>query len=327
MFDIITFGSATYDIYLKSPKFAPFSAKGFVAGQGMCLPAGSKIEVEGVSIFSGGGGTNAAATFKNQGFKTAYCGMVGDDFCGDLVMQDLKKRGIDVSLMKKTQEKATNLSVFLTQPGKDRTILVYRGASDIFTKKDISWTKIKSTKWVYLAPFGGKLAGLTDDLVRFAKKNNIKVALNPGYNQLTLPHKVLAGILAKIDILILNREEASRLTGIPYRKEKEIFKEIDKLCPAIAIMTKGAEGVVISDGQYLYRAPSLGTKVLDNTGAGDAFGAGFVSGMMQKNNIVFAIQLAMANSGQNLTKWGAKDGLLKKNESWPKVKVSKEKCL
>jgi len=250
--------------------------------------------------------------------------MVGADFCGQLILKDLQERGINVSFMKRTKDKATNLSVFLTYPKKDRTILVYRGASDVLSKKDIPWSKIKNAKWFYLAPFGGKLAGLTDDLVRFAKKNNIKVALNPGYNQLTLPAKTLAGILAKTDVLILNHEEASVLTKIPYQKEKEIFRKIDELCPGIAIMTKGKEGAVVSDGKYLYRASSLRLSELDHTGAGDAFGSGFVSGMMQKNDIVFAIQLAMANSCFNLTKWGAKDGLLTKSQAWPKTRVSKE---
>ncbi len=90
-------------------------------------------------------------------------------------------------------------------------------------------------------------------------------------------------------------------------------------------MTKGKEGAVVSDGKYLYRATSLKPKGVDGTGAGDAFGSGFVSGMIQKNNIIYAIQLAMANSGFAITKWGAKEGLLIKSQKWPKVKVQKEK--
>ena len=92
-------------------------------------------------------------------------------------------------------------------------------------------------------------------------------------------------------------------------------------------MTKGKEGVVVSNGEYLYRAGSLGLKMVDGTGAGDAFGSGFVSGIIEKNGIVFAIQLAMANSSNAITKWGAKEGLLKKGQKWQKVKAVKELCL
>ncbi len=252
--------------------------------------------------------------------------MVGFDCFGNLIIEELKKLKIDTNFIRKTKRKPTNLSFFLAYPGEDRTILVYRGASDILSKKDIPWGKIRDTRWVYLAPFSGELANLTEDLVSFAKRNKIKVALNPGYNQLTLSSKALERILNQVDVLILNREEASLLTKIPYQKETEIFRKIDKLCPGIAIMTKGREGVVVSDGRHLYRAKSLGLKGVDGTGAGDAFGSGFISGIIKKNSIIFAIQLAIANSGYAITKWGAKEGILNKNQKWRKVKVVKEKC-
>jgi len=343
-YDIITFGSASRDIYLISKKF--------IAGRDIQIAVGTKTELADLFFASGGGGTNAAATFANQRLKVAYCGQLGQDYFGNLIVKELKKLRIGTDLIKKTRSKSTNLSVFLAFPGQDITILVYRGASDLLSRKNIPWPKIKNTRWFYLAPFSGQLAKLTEDLVNFAKKNKIKVALNPGYNQLTLPKPVLKRILNKIDVLILNREEASLLTKIPYHvdevplssspllrkrssaKEKEIFKKIDKMTNGIAIMTKGGQGVVVSDGKYLYRAPSLylkivnsgGLKFIDGTGAGDAFGAGFVAGMIQKDDIVFAIQLAMANSGYVTTKWGAKEGLLKKGQKWPKIKVTKEPC-
>lgn len=303
MLDIITFGSAAEDIYVKSKKF-------LFKGRDICVRVGTKNEVEGIMLFSGGGGTNASATFAKQGFKTAYCGQVGSDVFGDLAVEELRRLGVDASFVKRAKDKPTNVSVFLTHPGKDRTILVYRGASDELSKKDIPWQKIKNTKWFYLAPFSGKLANLTDDLAAFAKKNNIKIAFNPGYSQLSLSKPILKRILAKIDVLILNKEEAARLTG------EEEFE-------GVTIITKGADGVEVSDGQYLYKAGSLGLKAVDTTGAGDAFGSGFVAGLLQKNDIVYAIQLAMANSGYAITQWGAKTGLLEKKQKWPKVRVSK----
>ena len=324
MFDIITFGSANQDIYLESEKFLPVLGKDFATGKGICLPLGSKIEVRESFLTSGGGGTNTAATFARQGFKVAYCGMIGDDSMGELVIDELKKYGINTSLIKKTKKTSTNISVILMQPGNDRTILVYRGASDFLSKKDIPWDKVKKTKWLYLAPFAGKLTGVTEELVSFAKKNNIKVALNPGYNQLTLPKPVLHNILKKVDVLILNQEEASLLTDTPYQKEEEIFRKIDKLCPRIAIMTKGKEGAVVSDGKYRYYAKSIGKELVDGTGAGDAFGSGFISGLIKKNDVTYAIQLAMANSGFAVAEIGAKEGILRKNQSWPKTKVFKK---
>lgn len=320
MYDVITFGAGSQDIYLRSEKF-------FAAGKDICVPAGSKNEVEDMMMFSGGGGTNTAATFANQGLRAAWCGQVGEDCFGNLIIAELKNFKIDTQFIRKAKNKLTNTSVFLTYPGKDRTILVYRGASDDLGKKNIPWRIIKQARWFYLAPFSGKLASLTEDLINFAQKNKIKVAWNPGYNQLKFSKPIFERILRKIDILILNKEEASELAKISYKEEKEIFNKIDKMTKGIVIMTKGGEGVVVSDGKYLYRAPALGLKFIDATGAGDAFGSGFVAGMIQKNDIIYAIQLAMANSGYNITKWGAKEGLLGKNQKWPKTKVAKELCL
>jgi len=324
MYDVITFGSATRDIFLRTKNLNVREGE-TITGKEICLPFDSKIEVEGFFVRSGGGGTNAATTFRNQGFKVAYCGMVGKDETGEAIIKELKSRGIDVSLVRQTEERQTNRSVIINASAWIRTNLVYRGASELIKKSDIPFNKIKA-KWFYLAPFPGKNPKLFIDLIDLAVRQKIKIALNPGMAQLSLPPKTLFGILKKTDILILNQEEASFLTKIPYSKEKEIFREIDQICPGIVIMTKGEEGVTVSDGKYLYRAPSLKiSNPLDPTGAGDAFGSGFVAGFMKTGSINYAIQLAMANSGLCLREWGAKEGLLKSGERFPKVKVIRKK--
>ncbi|MFH1462473.1 MAG: carbohydrate kinase family protein [bacterium] len=326
MYDIITFGSASRDIFLRSKKFREIDNKGFIAGKGLCLPAGSKIRIDDIHFSPGGGGANTAVTFVNQGFKTAFCGMIGDDPAGNDIVKELKGKKINTEFVFRTKAKATNQSVVLSFSPKERTILVYRGAAGELSEKDIPWSKLKS-KWFYLAPLSDKMVKLFEKLIDFAKRNKIKVALNPGNAQLALPKEQLKRILRKVDILILNKEEASLLTGIPYQKEKEIFQQTDLLCPGITIMTKGSEGAVVSDGKYLYRAPSLRPKAVEGTGAGDSFASGFLSGFIQKKgNIEYAIQLAMANSAACLQSIGAQNGLLKKTDSWKKTKVEKETC-
>lgn len=327
MYDIITFGSATRDIFLRSKNFKIVGEKKFITGKGICLSLGSKIEVENIYFLTGGGGTNTATTFAHQGFKTAFCGMIGKDLAGKEIKEELNKNGIDARFVLVNPQKPTNQSVILfSSKEQERTILVYRGASTQLTKKDIPFERLK-TGWFYLAPLAGKAAQLTEAIVDFAVSNKTKVALNPGNSQLTLPQRTRERIFAKIDILILNQEEASLLTKIPYKKEKEVFKKIDEICPGIAIMTKGPDGVVVSDGEYLYSARPPETRVVDRTGAGDAFGAGFVSGFIRSHgDIEFAIQLGMTNASACLEKIGAKAGLLKKRQKWQKIKVQKKRC-
>jgi sugar/nucleoside kinase (ribokinase family) len=166
------------------------------------------------------------------------------------------------------------------------------------------------------------------DIVDFAKKNNIKVAVNPSKQQLSLPEEQLKNIFKKVDILFLNQEEASFLTKIPFEEEQNIFKKIDEICPGIAVMTRGGEGTVASDGKYLYSAlPDPDRKIVDTTGAGDSFASGFLTDYIKYNgDIEKAIQLGLANSAANLSEVGAKTGLLDKNSKFNRVKVLKEEC-
>lgn len=327
MFDIVTFGSATRDIFLESKTFKVVGEKKFLTGKGLCLSLGSKLEVEDIVFATGGGGSNTAATFANQGFETAFCGMVGDDQAGQEIINDLDDFGVDTNFILKSKTKKTNQSVVLESPAsRERTIIVYRGASGDLSKADIPLEKLKA-KWFYIAPLSGTLCNLFEYLVDYAVKNDIKVAVNPGNCQLKMPIVKLQKILNKIDVLFLNQEEACMITKTEYNKEKHIFKKIDEMCPGIAVMTKGPEGVMVSDGKHLYCASSPKVKVVDATGAGDSFASGFLSGLIQaNNNIEYAIQLGIANSVSCIQKVGAKNGLLKKGQVFKKAKVLKEHC-
>jgi len=222
----------------------------------------------------------------------------------------------------------------------------------LLSRDDVPWRKIKKTRWFYLAPLTGLScphtkvsaetsgvgvnATLFEELVDFARVNQIKVAVNPSKQQLSLPPEKLKSILQKIDILFLNQEEASYLTKIPFEQEVDIFRKIDEICPGIAVMTKGGDGVVVSDGKFLYSAkPDPNRKVIDTTGAGDSFASGFLSDYIRYGGdtsaslsagIEKAIQLGLANSAANLSEIGAKTGLLDKNSEFTGVVVSKEEC-
>ncbi|MBM3206041.1 MAG: carbohydrate kinase family protein [Candidatus Staskawiczbacteria bacterium] len=333
MYDIITFGSATRDIIVKPKnltvlKYNPAGSNSStenIESTGVCFPLGSKIDVEQINFMSGGGGTNTSATFAKQGFKTAFFGGLGEDLASQEIIKELKNLKINTGLIQKSNEKPTNHSIVILDSNKERTILAYRGASEVLSKNGINFGKLKA-KWFYLAPLSGQMCKAFEEIVDFASKNKIKIAANPGMAQLSLPH--FYDIAKKIDILILNQEEASFLTKITFNREADIFRKIDEICPGIAVMTKGGEGVVVSDGKQIFKAkPNEKREVVDTTGAGDAFGAGFVSGFIHsKGDIEYAIQLGMANSEECISQIGAKNGLLKKGENFTRVEVLREEC-
>jgi ribokinase len=329
MFDIVTFGSATRDLFLKSKDFKTLKSKEFITGQGLCFNLGSKIYLDDLFFATGGGGTNTAVTFAGQGLKTAYVGRAGDDPGGKAILDELDKfriRGF-VSVDRKIK---TAYSIILSVSKKERTILVYNGACHYLTTGEIPFKELKS-KWFYIAGLSGESKETLLPIISFAKKNKIKVALNPGAAQLSLGLSGLKDILTTVDVLILNQEEGARLAGLAFEKEKEIFRKLDKYVKGIVVMTKGPKGVVVSDGKYIYSAGTFEERrYIDRTGAGDAFGSGFVSGLVRFGKVEEAIRLGSANGTAVVEELGAKNGLLTKNRyekevRWKKFKIIKNK--
>lgn len=328
MFDVVTIGTATRDVYLKSGGFKVIKNKKFLTGLGQCLDLGFKNEVSDIFFTTGGGATNAAVTFARQGLKTAIATMVGDDPGGQAAIAELEKEKVSADFIKKMKNFVTAYSVLLLMPAGERSILVYRGAAEHLELKDIPFDKIK-TKWIYLAPLGGNLAKLFEPILTFAAKNKIKVAVNPSAAQIKMGIKKLGPLLKKVDIFILNREEASLLTGFPYAKEKEIFKKLDEHVPGLAVMTEGPKGVWVSDGKNLWKAGIYPEKkITDRTGAGDAFGSGFTVGYILTRDVEYAIKLGSANATSKVEHLGAKGGLLYKEDfnspRWKKLQIQKK---
>jgi sugar/nucleoside kinase (ribokinase family) len=326
IYDVITFGAASRDIFLNAKKFSVGDFKKDHIEKEILLPFGHKIEIDEIHFHSGGGGTNSATTFIKQGLKTAFCGVIGKDLEGDQILKELKNKKIETEFIVRNNQKPTNVSIIFSTP-KNRTILIYRGASEFLSIKQIPWSKIKNTKWFYLAPLGKELLKTFKELINFAKDNQIKIMVNPSIFELKLNSKDLERLLKKIDILILNQEESQMLVKDNTLKEEKLVKKIKNIFPGILlIVTNGEKKIFVSAEKFLYSALPPKQKVIDTTGAGDAFGAGFLSGYIKtKGNIVYSIQVALANSANCIQKWGAKEGLLNKNQKFKKIKVKKEK--
>ncbi len=320
MFDVITFGSATKDIFLRSKESVVLDSDKFATGRGVCFSLGSKVKADEVYLTSGGGGTNSAATLALQGFNTAYCGKIGRDDAGLKVLKELEERGVNTDLVSSTDEKPTNHSVIIDVMEIDRTILVYRGASDYHGEKDIDFENLKS-KWFYLAPFSESSIPLFNLLIDYADKNGIKVMANPSKAQLS--DENIKILLDKIDILLLNAEEAVILTNESIEDDNELIKKTANLCKGVTLITQGVNGVVAHNEGIFYRSKPIIPEADDKTGAGDSFGSGFLSEYMRTNDVEKALQFGTANSTACLQKLGAKNGLLKKGEEYQKNPVIK----
>jgi len=280
-YDIITFGSASEDIFVFSKEF--FDKK-------LCFSLGDKVEMDKILIRTGGGGTNVATTFAKQGLKTAYCGSVGKDYAGFSMLLDLKRSGISTEFLSSLKGRTTNHSVILSKKEKGKVILVYRDASG-YLPKDFSLKELKA-KWFYLAPLSGEFAKKTKDILDHAKLYGIKIALNPSKEQIKLFKKDIKGILSKTDVFIVNEKERKFLFGdISIEK---IFKEISPYSKGI-LASGDKKGAYFLNDKNIYRTDFSKTKITDLTGAGDAFGSGLTAGLIKGLDMIQAIQLSNAN--------------------------------
>lgn len=321
MYDIITIGGATRDVFLLSDKFTFLHSRQFETGVGECVSFGTKIDLNNVVFTTGGGATNTATTFANLGYNTAAVCRVGEDPAGRDLLADLKTHQIKTELVKKVAGGQTAYSTLLTAPNGERTALVLRGVSATFSEKDISWGKIK-TNVLYLTSLGGNFL-LSKKIIEKIKTPGVLVAWNPGRGELKKGLAAFKKILPKVDIFNVNREEAELLTK---KKEiKDMFATLNRKT-GITVITDGPRGAYAVVNGKIWHAATTGVRSISSTGAGDAFSSGFVAGYLRYDEVKKALAVGMVNAEGVIQKIGAKAGLLK---NWPaekqleKVKITR----
>ncbi len=308
MVKMLTIGAAVQDVFLShSPELKPVSDK--TADEFFLkIELGSKNDVNNINFSTGGGATNAAVTFARQGLEVQFMGTIGHDPAGNAVLEDLDKEGVDTSKISFSDKYNTGYSVVLLASTGERSFLTYRGAS---THYDINNFDLAGTNadWLYVSSMAGCMDAL-DNIFSQAKQLGMKIFFNPGKNELRQIPKLKA-LLEDVDVLSLNHEEAQLIV-----EGQELEELVRKLLHyvSVAIVSDGPNGVIATDGDTIVRAGMYeDVKVIDRTGAGDAFGSGFLSkwaiGKSLKDSIVFA----SANSTSVVRKIGAKAGILHKD--------------
>lgn len=310
MYDFITVGSGTVDVFVRTSKKGT-ELKADKKHVDVCFQIGQKILVDFIEHHTGGGGTNTAVAFSRLGFKTAWLGKLGNDNNSKIVKSALKKEKVDV--LAKSAKGETGYSVILTELNKNRTILAFKGINDKLKQTEVPWRKLK-TKWFYCSSMMGSSFGTLKKVVAHAKKNNIRYAFNPSMYVARQGLKKLGPIINDCDILVLNKEEATALAGKKTAPLNTLLKTLQRHAK-IVVVTDGAKGAVAYNGINKYTIKARKIKVVETTGAGDAFAAGFVAGIVRYNDIAKAMKLGIAESESVITHIGAKADLLTKRKA------------
>lgn len=318
---IICIGRATQDVFLSG---SAITAKRDVRTKDYVeqFPLGAKIEIDNVHFDTGGGGANAAVTFARSGFQASFVGKIGRDPAGREVLRVLHLEGVSGGQVVFDKSLATGYSVLLVATNGERTILNYPGASGALTAKDIAFRRLEAD-WLYISSLGGNIDLLTK-ILKHANNHGISVALNPGGDEIEQAAKLKA-LLPLVTVLLANREEYERIFGAG--EPSELLGKAAGMVE-YAILTDGPKGSwAANDGKMYKTGQYKNVKVVDRTGAGDAFGSGFVAAIARGDSIEFALTLASANSTGVVEKIGAKAGILhasaQKRLKKMKIEVSK----
>lgn len=300
MYDIITVGSATIDIFLRSDGFVINDR-----GQEVLTLSGGKIEVGEKVVAVGGGGTNTAAGFSRLGLACACVGRFGNDWAGNWLKENLEQETFDKQYLKQINNEETDLSTILLSPTGERIILTFRGRTRV-DKATFPFNVLSETCWLYLASLEGNV-DLLSEIIDQSRKHRVSVVLNPG--NLELKQKdLLRKTFSKIKVLIVNEEEAKFFWGGEY------LEALEKSGPEVVVVTCGKKGAYFYQNDQIFKVPALEGEVVDATGAGDAFSTGLVAGLIWGYSPRKAVQAGMIEALSVIGKIGPKEGLLTKKE-------------
>lgn len=302
MYDIITLGSASMDVLVKTKEEKANHNSYF----NLAYHLGDKVLIDKLFFSTGGSGTNTAVAFSRLGLKTAFIGVVGTDSNGSAILDELKNENVD--FLGNIKSGNSGFSVVLTQ-GKDRTILVHKGVNNDLSLHDIRLNLFNSS-WLYVSTMLEKSSETTKKLISIAKKRNMKIATNLSIYLAKLGLKKLKFILESSDILILNKEEAKALTK--KQSISEMIHSIATYCKGIIVITDGVNPIHAYHWKKNYTKKITPVKAIDSTGAGDAFASGFVYGIIKEKDLETSLEYGCKESLSVLKEPGAKNTLLKK---------------
>lgn len=253
----------------------------------------------------GGVEANFISNCAKLGLKTAFVGGCGDDILGLKYYFDLMASGVEPYLVSDKGEK-TGLLICLVTSDKERTFLVYPGPAEKFLPGKLDKKVIKDSKYLNMSAFTlASSPEMFEEVFKVAKDYKTKIYFDlADKNVVKRNKKKLEDFLSdKVYVLFANEEEGEAFTG-----ESDHNKAVKELLnySEIAVLKLGEKGSLVSDGKITHHEPAILGNVVDTTGAGDAYGAGFLYGLFKTNKIKTAARYGKIVATEVIRKEGAR---------------------
>lgn len=277
-----------------------------------------------LEIHAGGCANNVAIALARLGIPAGAMGKVGKDAFGDLILQGLADDNVNTVGMRQDTNARTSFTFVAIASDGERTFYHYIGANGELCEADLDWELIKSVKILHIA---GALVMPSFDgapmanVLQKAKALDITTALDTAYDATGKWMETLEPCLPHIDIFMPSIVEAQHLTGLSEYREITQFLR-DNYGIHTIVIKMGENGSYTSTPEAEYLAPVYPVSVVDATGAGDAYAAGFLAGTLMNWDLKATAELASATGAACVTAIGTTAGIQNLQET---LKISRQR--
>lgn len=265
------------------------------------------IDMEKSRMSGGGSGGNTVTALSQFGGKGFFSALVAKDTLGNFFLQDLERNGVDTNIKyEDCPEGHSGRCLVMTSPDAQRTMNTFLGVNSFFDPNHLDEAAIRNSQYAYLEGYlvaSPKGLEAMKETKRIAEKHNVKVALTfSDPSMVKYFSEQMKGIVgASVDLLFCNDEEAMIYTGTnDVDDAREKLKDIAKRF----VITLGANGALIFDGDTFIKIEPYKTTAVDTNGAGDMFAGAFMYAITHGHSWAEAGKLASLAASKVVSQWG-----------------------
>jgi sugar/nucleoside kinase (ribokinase family) len=255
--------------------------------------------VEHTGLFSGGCANNTALTLAKLGVPVEIVTAVGRDEFGDFLVRNLARAGVGTAHVRRDSERHTAVSIVLVNQDGERSFLHHPGANGGLRDEHFPQSLLAQARVLHI---GGALllkeldgAPMAELLTR-ARAAGATVTLDTTFDRFGTGLRLLGPSFPLLDVFLANEREATALSGLTTPEDCAAFF-LDRGCKA-TVIKMGEHGCLLATGSERRRLPAFSLPVVDTTGAGDAFAAGFVAGLVNGRSLEDCARLGCAAGGR-----------------------------
>jgi ribokinase len=291
-FDVVGFGALNLDKLFKVNRLAGAEEESFV---------------ESVHETCGGSAANTSVGLARLSCKVGFIGKIGSDGDGDTQVAEFKKEGVDTNgIICSKQGKSGSVLGFVDKKG-ERALYINSGINDTITADEINKAYVAQTKFLHLTSFVGERSFQTQMKLLESLPKAVKISFDPGMLYARRGLAQLEPIIRKAYSVMPNRGELELITGY-----SDYVKGADALIAKgakIVAVKLGSDGSYITNGRDRIRAEAFKVNAIDTTGAGDAFCAGFLYGLINNRGLQESGKIGNFVASRSIMKIGARAGL------------------